>query len=70
MGAWGYCQCGRVHDTPTFKEVFIGVAACDHCGKERKVDDLERKIAVDVLIDRIESLEAEVKRLKDKQEEL
>lgn len=70
MGAWGYCRCGEGYKPATFKEVFIGFATCENCGNQRQVDDLERELAVNALMDRIESLEADVKRLKDKQEEL
>ena len=70
MGAWSYCRCGRGLSMPSFVEAIVGIQLCDHCGNERTVDNLERQYAAEAVIERLGELEAEVKALKQKEDEL
>jgi transcription initiation factor IIE alpha subunit len=66
MGAWAYCKCGEGYQPPSFAEAFIGEAVCEHCGRSRPVGEMERRIAVDAMLQRIDDLERTVRELNNK----
>ena len=56
-----YCpKCKEMQDKPSVREIFKGSYECVHCGYDRGIEDHEKDMAFDMLMDRIEAIEAKL----------
>lgn len=61
MSFWMYCPyCREMQDKPTLRDIFRGKYECHQCHYERTIEYHEKDMAFDMLMDRIEAIEAKL----------